>query len=282
METPFAIRYDNIKLQVERLYKSTQLTTEKRSSGLEDVSFTLKGGECVHLYRSSSVIHRLLLDAVAGHTRIDAGAIWIDHQGQWLNLPQLSHRQISQIQARTIGYLGSSESLCSIPTVIDCVQGPLLALGYSHPQAESHSRHVLDWVGLPRRLWHKAPADLPLAKLHQVNLARTFAVDYSIVVVDLPMDHFDPDNQRRLQALIEYRKAQNSCFIGCFDQGDLRQHVCDRNLSIHSPTPIPSDKSKDQLAPTGTPTGTSTGASMGTSTGTSTGVTVGSTAVHSY
>ncbi|MEA5465247.1 hypothetical protein [Leptothoe sp. PORK10 BA2] len=266
METPFAIRYHNIKLRVERLYKSTELKTEKekRSLRLEDVSFTLKGGECIHLY--PSVVHGLLLDAVVGHTRIDAGAIWIDHQGQWLNLPQLSPRQMRQIQARTIGYMGSSEALRSMPTVIDCVQSRLLELDFSHSQATSHSRHVLDWVGLPRSLWHKAPADLPLVKLHQVNLARTFAVDYSVVVIDLPMDHFDPDNQKRLQQLIEYRKAQNSCFIGCFDQVELRQNVCDRNLSIPIPTPIPRDKSRDQPAPTGP----------------STGVTVGSTVVHSY
>lgn len=53
MEIPFEIRYHNIKLRVERLYKSTELPAEKRFPGLEDVTFTLKGGECVHLCSSS-------------------------------------------------------------------------------------------------------------------------------------------------------------------------------------------------------------------------------------
>lgn len=242
METPFEIRYHNIKLRVERLYKSTELPAEKRFPGLEDVTFTLKGGECVHLYSSSPSAHRLLLNALAGHTRIDAGAIWVEHQNQWLNLPQLSQRHINQVQARTIGYLGRSDALLTAPTVMDCVLTKLLELGHSRSQAESHSRHVLDWVGLPRSLWQQAPDQLPLSKLHQVNLARTFAVDYGIVIVDLPVEHFDPANQMRLLELIEYRKAQNSCFIGRLDSGELRQRVCDRSISIHIPTPIPNDK----------------------------------------
>ena len=239
METPFAIRYHNIKLQVERLYKSSNRPSENSLPGLEDVSFTLRGGECVHLHSSVPSANRLLLDALMGHTRIDAGAIWIDHQGQWLNLPQLSHRRAGQIQARTIGYLGSSEALRSESTVMACMLKPLLELEFSKPQAEDHSRHILDWVGFPRRLWYTAAKQLNLAQLHQVNLARTFAVDYTVIVIDLPIAQLDQANQRRLLNLIDYRKAQGTCFIGRFEQDNLREKICDRNLSIRVPIPIP-------------------------------------------
>jgi alpha-D-ribose 1-methylphosphonate 5-triphosphate synthase subunit PhnL len=238
MDTPFEIRYNNIKLQVERLYKSAEQSSKERFPGLEDVSFTLKGGECVHLHSYTPSATKLLLAALMGHIRIDAGAIWIEHQGQWLNLPQLPHRQASKIQASTIGYLGRSEALRAESTVMDCVSTRLLELGFSHTQAEGHSRHVLDWVGLPRRLWHREPKQLTLAELHQVNLARTFAIDYSVIVIDLPIDHFDLVNHMRLLKLIEYRKAQDTCFIGCFGHNDLLKQICDRHLSIHVPIPI--------------------------------------------
>lgn len=257
METPFAIRYHNIKLQVERLYKSADRPSEQPFLGLEDVSFILKGGECIHLESPVPSANRLLLEALIGHTRIEAGAIWVDHQGQWLNLPQLSHRQIGQIQAQTIGYLGRSEALRPLPSVMNCVLSPLLDLGFSRTQAEGHGRHVLDWVGLPRRLWRKSPAELTLAELHQVNLARTFAVDYSIVVIDLPLAHLDPANQKRLIELIDYRKAQDSCFIGRFDPADLRSEICDRNLSIHIPTPIPATTPVSEPGEPSEPTETS-------------------------
>ncbi|MBE9070792.1 hypothetical protein IQ260_29575, partial [Leptolyngbya cf. ectocarpi LEGE 11479] len=237
METPFAIRYHNIKLQVERLYQSADQAQISWSPGLEDVSFVLKGGECVHLDSAIPSANRLLLTALAGQTRIEAGAIWIDHHGQWLNLPQLAPRQISQIQAQTIGYLGPSADLRSAPTGMHCVLTKLIELGFSRSQAEAQARHVLDWVGLPRRLWQKTPEDLSLAELHQVNLARTFAVDYSIVVIDLSFEQLDPANQRRLLELIAYRKALDSCFIGHFGQDELYREICDRSLSIHAPTP---------------------------------------------
>ena len=180
--------------------------------------------------------NKLLLATLAGHHRIDAGAIWIEHQGQWLDLPQLSHRQARLTRAHTIGYLGPSEPLHSTLTAIDCVSQPLIALGSSRPQAEGQSRQILDWVGLPRRRWHPATTELTLAELHQVNLARTFVVDYSVIVVDLPLAQLDSANQARLLKLIDYRKAQNVCFIGQFDQENLRKQVCDRNLSIAVPT----------------------------------------------
>lgn len=248
METPFEIRYNNIKLQVERLYKSADGPGTDRFPGLEDVSFSLKGGECVHLRNSVPLANQLLLAALMGRTRIDAGAIWVEHQGQWLNLPQLSHRQAGQIQARTIGYLGQSEALRSKATAMDCVLHQLIALEFSREQAEAHTRHVLDWVGLPRRLWHRAPADLPLAELHQVNLARTFAIDYSVIVIDLPIEHIDPANQRRLLELIAYRKAQGTCFIGHFEHKDLWRQICDRSLAIHSHAPIPTAVAADNIA----------------------------------
>ncbi|MEM9265738.1 MAG: hypothetical protein AAGA46_09455 [Cyanobacteria bacterium P01_F01_bin.13] len=246
METPFAIRYNNIKLQVERLYKSADQANMAQFPGLEDVSFVLRGGECVHLQSFVPSADRLLLDALLGHVRIEAGAIWVDHQGQWLNLPQLPQRQAVRVQA--IGYLGVSDSLRSGSTAMDCVLNKLLELGFSRTQADGHSRHVLDWVGLPRRLWHRALADLPLAGLHQVNLARTFAVDYGVIVVDLPMNHFDPANQRRLLELVDYRKAQNTCFIGRFEQADLRQQMCDRNLSVYVPTRVPIGAAANSIA----------------------------------
>ncbi|MGD1951759.1 MAG: ATP-binding cassette domain-containing protein [Leptolyngbyaceae cyanobacterium] len=234
METPFEIRYNNIKLQVERLYKSANRLDDTKFPGLEDISFTLKGGECVHLHSYEPAANKLLLDTLTGRIRLDAGAIWVEHQGQWLNLPQLSPRQTRLLQA--IGYLGPSELLCSASTVIGCVSQPQIELGVSRTQAEEQSHHILDWVGLPRRLWHRAPKQLAPAELHQVNLARTFAVDHSIIVIDLPLTQLDPANQTRLLKLIAYRKAQDVCFIGQFDQEDLRTQICDRTLSIYVPT----------------------------------------------
>ena len=236
METPFEIRYNNIKLQVERLYKSADRRDGNRFPGLEDISFTLKGGECVHLQSYVPAASKLLLDVLAGHIRIDAGAIWVDHQGQWLNLPQLSHRQMRLIQAGTIGYLGRSEPLRSAATIIGCVSHPLMEAGLSRTEAEAQSRQILDWVGLPRRLWYRAPKQLALPELHQVNLARTFVVDYSVIVIDLPLAQLDPVNQMRLLRLVAYRKAQDVCFIGRFDQEELRTQICDRTLSIYVPT----------------------------------------------
>ncbi|MEM9804757.1 MAG: hypothetical protein AAF959_05710 [Cyanobacteria bacterium P01_D01_bin.56] len=276
MEIPFSVRYNNTKLEVERLYKTSNQSKKRLFSGLEDISFSVRGGECIHLKSSVPWASQLLLNTLTGHTAIEAGAIWVHHQNQWLNLPQLSSRQVSQIHAQTIGYLGPSENLRSQSTVLDCVLTKLIAFDVSRSQAAAQSRQILDWVGLPRCLWHKAPTHLSLPELHQVNLARTFAADYSIIVIGLPISQLDPANQMRLLELIEYRKAKNTCFIGRFDQDALRVRVCDRSLSIHVPTPI-SAAARRQL--TNIPTVISKGIPTAMAT---TGVAVSSTAARSY
>ncbi|NEQ48988.1 MAG: hypothetical protein F6K11_02485 [Leptolyngbya sp. SIO3F4] len=144
MNIPFSIRYNNIKLRVERLYKTSDQPGKSLFPGIEDLSFDLKGGECVHLKSPGPWVNTLLLNALAGNTRIDAGAIWTEYQDQWVNLPQLSQRQISQIQKHTIGYLQRSDNLYSQPsiTILDCVLSKLLDLGFSRTAAEGHSRRI--------------------------------------------------------------------------------------------------------------------------------------------
>ena len=276
MEIPFSVRYNNIKLKVERLYKTSNHSKQRLFSGLEDISFSVRGGECIHLRSSVPWASQLLLDTLTGQTSIEAGSIWVHHQDQWLNVPQLPSRQVNQIHTQTIGYLEPSENLRSQPQVLNCVLTRLVALGVSRNQAEAQSRQILDWLGLPRRLWHNAPAQLSLPELHQVNLARTFAADYRIVVIGLPLSQLDPANQMRLLELIEYRKAKDTCFIGRFDQAALRVRVCDRSLAIHVPTPI-SAAARRQV--TKTPTVVSTDLSVPIAT---TGAAVSNTAVHSY
>ncbi|MEM6252173.1 MAG: hypothetical protein AAF821_04545 [Cyanobacteria bacterium P01_D01_bin.156] len=238
MKVPFSIRYNNVKLKAERLYKTSNHPSSHLFSGLEDISFSLRGGECIHVVSPVPWANQLFLDTLTGHTPMEAGAIWLQHQDQWLNLSQLSQRQLNQVRNQTMGYLQSSETLRALPTVLDCVLVKFLDLGMSHSQAREHSRHVLDWVGLPRGLWHRAPANLPLSELNQVNLARTFAVDYNIIVIGLPLSQLDRANQVRLVELIEYRKEKGTCFIGRFDQPEVRTRVCDLSLSLNAPTPI--------------------------------------------
>ncbi|MBT9311908.1 P-loop NTPase family protein [Leptothoe kymatousa] len=271
MEIPFSVRYNNIKLQVERLYKASNQTNKRLFSGLEDISFSMQGGECIHLKSYVPWASQLLLDTLMGRTQIEAGEIWIQHQERWLNMLQLSQRQMNQVHAQTIGYLQPCEILRSQPTVLDCVLNKFLALGMSRSEADAESRHVLDWVSLPRSLWHKSPKDLSLDELHQVNLASTFAVDYSIIVIGLPISQLDPTNQMRLLELIDYRKTKGTCFIGRFDQAHLRARVCDRSIAIQVPTPISAARPRRTVRPSarrtdmpvGTPTGTPTGAAAG-------------------
>ncbi|MBX2862762.1 MAG: hypothetical protein KTR27_04340 [Leptolyngbyaceae cyanobacterium MAG.088] len=260
MEIPFSIRYNNIKLKVERLYKTSDQPGKSLFPGIEDLSFNLKGGECVHLKSPGPWVNTLLLNALAGRTRIDAGAIWVEHQRQWLNLPQLSARQMGQIQTQTIGYFPRSETLKSHLSVLDCILAKFLDLEFSRADADRQCRRVLDWLGISRRLWDKPLADLPMTTLHQVNLACTFAVDYAIIVFEPPISQLDQANQALLLELIGYRKEKGTCFIGRFDQAEVRGRVCDRNLCIQVPTPtsvVPSTRTPAKaptLIPIGIPT----------------------------
>jgi alpha-D-ribose 1-methylphosphonate 5-triphosphate synthase subunit PhnL len=197
---------------------------------LENVSLTLAAGECVALQGASGSGKSTFMRSLYANYRIDQGAIWVNHQGQWVNLPALEPHELIAVRQHTIGYV--SQFLRVIPRVsaLDVAAEPLMDLGIDAAIAHDKVRDLFIRLNLPERLWQLSPTTFSGGEKQRVNIARAFAVDYKILLLDEPTSALDATNREVVMQLIEERKQQGCGLVCIVHDGEIRERVCDRAL----------------------------------------------------
>ena len=93
----------------------------------------------------------------------------------------------------------------------------------------AHERHRLAVCDrLAERLWHLAPSTFSGGEQQRVNIARGFAVDYPILLLDEPTASLDANNSAAVVALIHEAKARGAAIVGIFHDEATRNQVADR------------------------------------------------------
>lgn len=197
---------------------------------LQGVSLTVAAGQCVALQGKSGAGKSTFLRSLYGNYRIDGGAIWVKHQGQWVNLAALEPHHLLAVRRHTIGYV--SQFLRVIPRVpaLTVAAEPLLALGVAPERADATIRQLFTRLNLPERLWELSPTTFSGGEKQRVNIARAFSVPYPILLLDEPTAALDAENAAVVLALIAERKAQGSGIVGIFHEAGMSAAVCDRAL----------------------------------------------------
>ncbi|MFE4108600.1 phosphonate C-P lyase system protein PhnL [Almyronema epifaneia] len=223
-----------VLLKAENLYKSFVLHAQGgvQLPVLAGVSLTVAAGDCVALQGPSGSGKSTFMRSLYANYRIDSGAIWVRHQRQWVNLPQLPPHQLIAVRQQTLGYV--SQFLRVIPRVaaLEVAAEPLMDLGIDADIAYDTIRQLFTQLNLPERLWHLSPTTFSGGEKQRVNIARAFAVNYPILLLDEPTSALDAANREVVIQLIEARKAQGCALIGIFHDEAVRQRVCTRQLNF--------------------------------------------------
>lgn len=223
---------DKVALYAENLYKQFVLHHQggMRLSVLQGVSLLIEAGECVALRGPSGSGKSTLMRSLYANYRIDDGSIWVRHQGSWVDLPTLEPHELMAVRQQTIGYV--SQFLRVIPRVpaLEVAAEPLIALGMDNESAEEKIKTLFCQLNLPERLWSLSPTTFSGGEKQRVNIARAFAMDYPILLLDEPTAALDAANREVVMQLIEQRKAQGCAMVGIFHDEDVRDRVSDREL----------------------------------------------------
>ncbi|MDV3351157.1 phosphonate C-P lyase system protein PhnL [Leptothoe sp. ISB3NOV94-8A] len=219
-------------LQADRLHKSFVLHHQGSVNlpVLEGVSLTVNPGECVALQGASGSGKSTFMRSLYANYRVDSGSIWVKHQGEWVDLPQLEAHKLIEVRQYTLGYV--SQFLRVIPRVpaVDVAAEPLMELGLDTDKAKDKVRDLFSRLNLPERLWELSPTTFSGGEKQRVNIARAFSMDYPILLLDEPTSALDAANRDVVMRLIEERKAQGCAMVGIFHDDEVRERVCDRTL----------------------------------------------------
>lgn len=218
------------RLRVENLSKTFVLHHQNsiRLPVLSDASLEVSAGECVVLHGHSGSGKSTLLRSLYANYLPDEGSIWVQHQGEWLDMVQAPARQILAVRRQTIGWV--SQFLRVIPRIsaLDVVMQPMLELGYERQACEQKAAALLTHLNVPERLWHLAPSTFSGGEQQRVNIARGFVVDYPILLLDEPTASLDTTNSAAVVSLIDQAKARGAAIVGIFHDEAVRDHVADR------------------------------------------------------
>ncbi|MGL4242503.1 MAG: phosphonate C-P lyase system protein PhnL [Beijerinckiaceae bacterium] len=204
----------------------------KRLPVIDGVGFDVLPGECVVLGGPSGAGKSSVLKMIYGNYLAGAGSIRLRHQGETIDLVAADTRTILAVRRQTMGYV--SQFLRVIPRVptLDIVAEPALASGRSLPDARARAAALLKLLNLPEQLWSLPPATFSGGEQQRVNIARGFAGDHRILILDEPTASLDAANRDAVLALIAARKAEGSAFLGIFHDQEVRDRVADRLVDI--------------------------------------------------
>jgi alpha-D-ribose 1-methylphosphonate 5-triphosphate synthase subunit PhnL len=223
---------DNVLLYAQNLHKQFVLHHQGGAQlpVLEGVSLAVAAGECVALRGASGSGKSTFMRSLYANYRIDQGAIWVKHQGQWVNLPTLAPHELMAVRQHTLGYV--SQFLRVIPRVpaLEVAAEPLMDLGVEAEEAQDTIRTLFRRLNLPERLWSLSPTTFSGGEKQRVNIARAFSVPYPILLLDEPTSALDAANREVVMQLIAERKAQGCAMVGIFHDDEVRDRVSDRML----------------------------------------------------
>jgi alpha-D-ribose 1-methylphosphonate 5-triphosphate synthase subunit PhnL len=199
---------------------------------VEKAAFDLFAGECVVLGGPSGAGKSSILKMIYGNYLTGAGEILLHHDGAIHDVALADARTILAMRRLTMGYV--SQFLRVIPRVatLDLVAQPALAAGLSPDAARERAAALLMRLNLPERLWSLPPATFSGGEQQRVNIARGFAGNHGLMILDEPTASLDATNRDAVLALIQQRKAKGMAFLGIFHDQEMRERVADRVIDV--------------------------------------------------
>lgn len=167
-------------LTVEALGKSYPAPGKAQPLAVfENVHFTIERGQFVCIIGHSGCGKTTILNAVAGLETPSSGNIFMD--GREIAGPGLSR-----------GVVFQSHALMPWMSVLGNVAFAVKSRwpDWSEAKVEEHCRHYLDLVGLGHAL-HKKPAELSGGMKQRVGIARAFAIQPQMLLLDEPFGALD-------------------------------------------------------------------------------------------
>lgn len=214
-------------VRLENVFKDYTLG-EQRVQALEDISLDINNGEFLAIAGPSGSGKSTLLNLIGCIDTPSSGRIFINGQDVSGKTPD----QLSDLRARTIGFIFQTFNLFPVLSAEENVEYPLLQFK-ELSKTERHDRVVkfLDIVGLSNFSNHR-PNQLSGGQRQRVAIARALATQPKIVLADEPTANLDhKTGEGILQLMKEINSSYKTTFI--FSTHDSRvMTMADRLIHI--------------------------------------------------
>ncbi|MEH0690074.1 choline ABC transporter ATP-binding protein [Vibrio cholerae] len=181
--------------------------------GVDNVSLSVDEGEICVLMGLSGSGKSSLLRAVNGLNTISRGSLTIKDGDSQVDLANCDEQTLRHLRTHRVSMVFQKFALMPWLTVLDNVAFGLELQGQGKAERRAKAREQLDMVGLAE--WEdKFPHELSGGMQQRVGLARAFAMDSDILLMDEPFSALDPLIRAQLQdELILLQKKLNKTIL---------------------------------------------------------------------
>lgn len=224
----------NMMIKIDGLEKTftLHLRDGMKLPVLSRLSLDVRQGDCLVLTGPSGIGKSSLLRCIYGNYLPQAGTIQIRHDGTMTDLTGAAPVQVLAIRRTTMGYV--SQFLHAVPrvTTLDLVMEPLLTLGEDEATTREKASALLSRLRIPEQLWSVPPATFSGGEQQRVNIARSFIVDYPILLLDEPTAALDAENRQTVVELINESRESGAAIVGIFHDEEVREAVSTVELDL--------------------------------------------------
>lgn len=181
--------------------------------GVDNVSLSVDEGEICVLMGLSGSGKSSLLRAVNGLNTISRGSLTIKDGDSQVDLANCDEQTLRHLRTHRVSMVFQKFALMPWLTVLDNVAFGLELQGQGKAERRAKAREQLEMVGLAE--WEdKFPHELSGGMQQRVGLARAFAMDSDILLMDEPFSALDPLIRAQLQdELILLQKKLNKTIL---------------------------------------------------------------------
>ncbi|WBA09437.1 choline ABC transporter ATP-binding protein [Salinivibrio kushneri] len=181
--------------------------------GVDNVSLNVKEGEICVLMGLSGSGKSSLLRAVNGLNPISRGSLEVRDGNRMVDMATVDSQTLRHLRTNRASMVFQKFALMPWMTVVDNVAFGLEMKGISKKERRRQALEKLEMVGLDD--WaYQYPHELSGGMQQRVGLARAFAMDSDILLMDEPFSALDPLIRAQLQdELLELQKKLNKTIL---------------------------------------------------------------------
>lgn len=181
--------------------------------GVQNASIEIQQGEICVLMGLSGSGKSSLLRAVNGLNKISRGQLLVQDGEQMVDIANCDAATLRHMRTHRISMVFQKFALMPWQTVLDNVAFGLEMQGIGKQERRAKAMEKLEMVGLAE--WSgKYPHELSGGMQQRVGLARAFAMDSDILLMDEPFSALDPLIRSQLQdELIELQQQLNKTIL---------------------------------------------------------------------
>jgi lipoprotein-releasing system ATP-binding protein len=215
-------------LRLDDIYKVYNVGTSAEAQVLHGINLTVDRGAFLAVIGPSGSGKSTLLNIIGLLDRPTRGKLFIEGQ----DTSTLNDAELTQLRAKSIGFIFQYHYLISAFTAIENVMMPMLAeRGFPDERMRQRALALLDQVGLAK-VRNNLANNMSGGQQQRVAVARALAMNPAIVLADEPTGNLDTQSATSVFELMrEINRTRGTTFLLVTHNMDLAQR-CGRIIEV--------------------------------------------------